>query len=101
MRAIAILQARLRDGAEILHAKQWGALWRGAAHVYASCIAVLAVFGGSPRFLGGSPRFLGGRCNHGSSASPSSELVGLINVCQGKRPSRILLSRAVWSGVPT
>lgn len=31
MRAIAILQARLRDGAEILHAKQWTALWRGVA----------------------------------------------------------------------
>ena len=28
MRASAILQARLRDGAEIVHAKQWRALWR-------------------------------------------------------------------------
>jgi len=28
MRASAILQSRLRDGAEIVHAKQWGALWR-------------------------------------------------------------------------
>jgi hypothetical protein len=31
MRAIAILQARLRDGSEILHVKQWGALWRAVA----------------------------------------------------------------------
>ena len=29
MRASAILQASLRDGAEIVHAKQWAALWRG------------------------------------------------------------------------
>jgi hypothetical protein len=29
MRASAILQARLRGGAKILHAKQWTALWRG------------------------------------------------------------------------
>src|SRR5688500_3492895 len=28
MRASAILQASLRDGAEIVHAKQWSALWR-------------------------------------------------------------------------
>jgi hypothetical protein len=28
MRASDILQARLRDGAEIVHAKQWAALWR-------------------------------------------------------------------------
>jgi hypothetical protein len=31
MRAMTILQSRLRDGAEILHAKQWTALWRGIA----------------------------------------------------------------------
>lgn len=31
MRASAILQARLRDGAEIIHLKQWGALWRAVA----------------------------------------------------------------------
>lgn len=31
MRASAILQARLRDGAEIVHAKQWAALWRAVA----------------------------------------------------------------------
>ena len=31
MRASAILQARLRDGAEILHAKQWASIWRGVA----------------------------------------------------------------------
>jgi hypothetical protein len=31
MRASAILQAKLRDGAEILHVKQWAALWRGVA----------------------------------------------------------------------
>lgn len=29
MRASAILQARLRHGVEIVHAKQWSALWRG------------------------------------------------------------------------
>ena len=31
MRAMAILQARLRDGAKFLHAKRWAALWRGVA----------------------------------------------------------------------
>ena len=31
MRAMTILQSRLRDGAEILHAKQWAALWRAVA----------------------------------------------------------------------
>jgi hypothetical protein len=31
MRASTILRARLRDGAEIVHAKQWSALWRGVA----------------------------------------------------------------------
>jgi hypothetical protein len=31
MRAMTILQLRLRDGAEILHAKQWAALWRAVA----------------------------------------------------------------------
>ena len=31
MRAIAIVQAELREGAEIVHAKQWAALWRGVA----------------------------------------------------------------------
>ncbi len=31
MRASAMLQAKLRDGAEIVHAKQWAALWRAVA----------------------------------------------------------------------
>jgi hypothetical protein len=31
MRALAILQHELRDGVEIVHAKQWAALWRGVA----------------------------------------------------------------------
>lgn len=31
MRASAILQRKLRDGAEILHAKRWQALWRAVA----------------------------------------------------------------------
>jgi hypothetical protein len=31
MRASAILQASLRDGAEIVHAKQWAALWRAVS----------------------------------------------------------------------
>lgn len=31
MRASMILQARLRDGAKIVHDKQWGALWRAVA----------------------------------------------------------------------
>ena len=29
MRASSILQAELREGAKIVHAKQWAALWRG------------------------------------------------------------------------
>lgn len=31
MRAIEILQAQLRDGAKIVHAKQWSALWRAVS----------------------------------------------------------------------
>jgi hypothetical protein len=50
MRASAILQARLRKGAEIVHVKQWAALWR----------AVTGLIGGGQLWLTALGRSLPG-----------------------------------------
>jgi len=66
MRASAILQAKLRDGAEIVHAKQWTALWR----------AVAGLLGGGQLWLTALGRSLPGKTGDKHRIKAADRLLG-------------------------